>query len=452
MRKKAAYEIIEKYIISARLASPLHTGIATGTGQEVLIHPVDDVPFIQASGLTGALRDYYQNRFGEKEAAALFGSANDTEGEERSLLRVTDGVFDTENKPVIELRPRVKIDPVSGTVSASTISGSGSISGHKFETEYIGSGASFRFCVYAYGKEDSLEKVRANLMSAFSALDQGIITLGGHKSSGCGKVEIEKLLHKSFDLRTSDGRKAWGEEYDDKAVGYDDLKSSLTKQEDNSYVITVDGELESSILIKGYQVAGFGKDVPDAVNIRNAVGDFIIPGTALKGAVRNRAEWIAEYLHLGDGIIEELFGSQTTGKDGVVGNAVFYDAVIGTAETNEKAAVSHRIHVDKFTGGVFNKGLFHEKPAYGNVRIRIDVKNRTGADRDAGILLMILRDLACGYFSLGGGAHIGRGFLKVSSANVEKGGKTATIDFQADRISDESALLSGCIAAVGKGA
>lgn len=451
MRTKVDYEIVEKYVISAQLVSPLHTGTAVGTGQEVLIHPVDDFPFIQASSLTGAMRDYYQARFGEKEAAALFGSANDGDTLDQRLIRITDGVFCGENKPVIELRPRVRIDPASGTVSASIIGGSGSKTGHKFDTEYIGKGAVFRFCVYAFGREGTLEKVRENLMSTFSGLHQGIITLGGHKSAGCGRVEIDRLYHRQFDLRSDSGRKEWGLEQNDKIADYEDLKPFLKKETDSSYIITVEGEVENSIMVKGYQVAGFGKDIPDAVNIRDAVGDFIIPGTSLKGVLRNRAEWIAEYLHLEEKVVEELFGSKESGPGAVVGNGVFYDAVIGTAEANENASVSHRIHIDKFTGGVFNKGLFHEKPAYGKVKIRIDVKNRKGVDQGVGLLIMVLRDLANGYMNLGGGGHIGRGFLDVSSICIEKDQKKSVIDFKTDRITDESGLLNGCIAAVGKG-
>lgn len=50
------YQKIIKYLVTAVCAQPLHIGSASGEKEEVLVHPTDDRPFIQASSLAGVLR------------------------------------------------------------------------------------------------------------------------------------------------------------------------------------------------------------------------------------------------------------------------------------------------------------------------------------------------------------------------------------------------------------
>ena len=151
------------------------------------------------------------------------------------------------------------------------------------------------------------------------------------------------------------------------------------------------------------------------MNIQNAQKDYIIPGTSLKGALRSRVMYIAEYLGLDQRTVDEIFGSGSA-KDirGTVGNARFLDSVIGTREDNDKNEMSHRIHIDKFTGGVMNRSLFTEKSASGDINLRIDIVNKYIPERAVGLIIMALRDMANGICSIGGGYHIGHGFLEIS--------------------------------------
>ena len=43
------YKVVEKYTVTAELTQPMHIGSAGGSKGEILIHPVDDVPFIRGS-------------------------------------------------------------------------------------------------------------------------------------------------------------------------------------------------------------------------------------------------------------------------------------------------------------------------------------------------------------------------------------------------------------------
>ena len=91
------YQKIIKYLVTAVCAQPLHIGSASGEKEEVLVHPTDDRPFIQASSLAGVLRQYYTVTHGEEQAEGLFGArrfetdANACDGASR--VRFGDGVF-----------------------------------------------------------------------------------------------------------------------------------------------------------------------------------------------------------------------------------------------------------------------------------------------------------------------------------------------------------------------
>ena len=54
------YDKIIKYEAVAVCTQPLHIGSAVGDKEEVLIHPVDDIPFIQATSIAGVFRNYYE--------------------------------------------------------------------------------------------------------------------------------------------------------------------------------------------------------------------------------------------------------------------------------------------------------------------------------------------------------------------------------------------------------
>ena len=111
----------------------------------------------------------------------------------------------------------------------------------------------------------------------------------------------------------------------------------------------------------------------------------------------------------------------------------------------------HRIHIDKFTGGVINGALFSEKPVAGKINIEISVSSRKGqrdADRTCGLLLLALRDLAAGRFNLGSGFSVGKGFITVQSLTVTDGNKDASAEITFGKYpetDDPEGILTKCI-------
>ena len=119
--------------------------------------------------------------------------------------------------------------------------------------------------------------------------------------------------------------------------------------------------------------------------------------------------------------------------------------------------IAHRIHIDKFTGGVIHGGLFSEKNVAGDMTIRIVIKNNKStdiSDKVCGLLIMALRDFAIGAMSVGGGYSVGKGILSVKKIIIEKNSNSKSrseIDFSQKKIFDETGIIKACLRSVQKG-
>ncbi len=80
--------------------------------------------------------------------------------------------------------------------------------------------------------------------------------------------------------------------------------------------------------------------------------------------------------------------------------------------------LSYRIHIDKFTGGVFSKGLFKEKNAAGDMKLKMDIQDRNHPEATLALLTLALRDLAVHTMSLGSGYSIGKGMVDVKKIEI----------------------------------
>ena len=448
MAGRFQYHKVIKYLVAATCTEPLHIGSSTGEKESVLVHPVDNVPFLQASGIAGVFRSYFEKCNGVEAADALFGSMKGTEdaAEQQSKVRFSDGIL---QNAVLERRPRVSINRTTGTCDASVIQGTDRTAGHRFNMEYVAAGAKVSFCVYLYDEEkkEALEEV-------FAALHSGILQMGGQKSNGCGYLAIGALYCRSFDLTRAEDRAAWAEEEALKESSYENLTESICKQQVTAerYEITVTGQTEGTLLVKSIAVEGSGSDAPDSENIRNAEKNYIVPGSSFKGAVRSQMERIASYLGC-EAKIKEAFGVKGKKNErGSVGCLYFYDTVVGDREQNDLVEPSHRIHIDKFTGGVMNGGLFSERNVFGEVSFRVAVKESGHRDGICGILLMALRDLAIGTMSVGSGFNIGKGIIQVSRITVKDlaAQTEAVLDFTTGTVTDVAGIVSKCMAAASK--
>ena len=453
------YDTVTKYRICAICDGPLHIGSAAGSKEEVLTHPVDGVPFVQASGITGVCRSFCERLQREKSEDdtiidGLFGGVGYDEGDrsadERSRLRIEDGRF-LESSVKMELRPHVCIDRKTGTAGNVKVEGDYRNSGQKYDMEYVGTGSQFTFNAYLYLQSDDANSVLyRELFEAFlSAMNNGEVYIGGKTSSGAGKLRLkEKVKRRIYDLTTTEGRTAWAEELPDTDDGMEEC--ALDKSASiSAYTITMNGTTENLMQIKSIAVSAFGQDDPKSENIKNARNEYIIPGSSVKGSFRSRIERIAKYLDLEE-VVNEMFGSASekdnTGKSG---NVRFCDVVIKDPVTIN----SHGIHIDKFTGGVINGGLFIEQNVAGALNIGIEILDRGKPERSLGLLILALRDLAIGSFNLGNGYGKGKGFINVSQISISdmKNNKKAVIHLgEKNEVEDQNEIIKTALASLEK--
>lgn len=454
--EQAVYSQVYKYIIRAECQQPLHVGSAMGSqyDAEVLTHPIDDRPFIQATSLAGVFRDYYTQVCGKDSAQELFGKAVGDENESsKSKIQFTDGIFDKDTIQ-IELRSRIKINNETGTVQNNVTKESEKNSGQKFEMEYIGAGAKLEFTVYLYDVRKEFEK---QFYECLAGIQSGNIQVGGQKSNGCGCLKLNQVLYKKFNLKKDTDRNQWFDEDDLKNDEYEmlDLKKDLPKPEKkDAYDIHVSAKTDGELLIKAMAVLSEDSeaDTPDAKNMQNAEKEYIIPATSLKGALRNRMELIASYKNIDKKIIDQIFGKASSDvEEGNVGNICFYDTVVGKKEENDANKLRIRIHIDKFTGGVMNGALFSEQCVAGDVEFHIRILDREKQEQTAkqtcALVALALRDMANGQVTLGSGYSIGRGFFDVQKIKItDRNSKTCSIDFKQKSIQDQNEILSSCLA------
>ena len=441
------YDKVIKYIISAKCEGPLHIGSSVGGKEDVLIHPVDNLPFVQASSIAGVFRSYAQT-FMDVDADELFGTSHidkeKSSTEQQSRVRFTDGNFDMRSLKM-ELRPHVKIDRKTGSVSSSKSSG------QKFDIEYIGAGARFNTVLYVYINTKDNQSIETNVKEILGAMKAGYLQFGAKKSSGAGIIIPISVKRKVFLMSDENDRKAWFDEESLDENYYEEIIESLPNviNQKNKYRVTVKGKTEGNILIKGLSVSSFGEGAPDSENIRNANGDYIIPGSSLRGAIRGQMEKICSYLGK-EALIDASFGKVGINKEeGYDGNLMFADAVIGNRMTNDMADLRHRIHIDKFTGGVFQQGLFAEKNAVGDLELEITIVNKNQPDATLGLLLMAIRDLASKVMTLGSGFATGKGFIDVSEIIVNCGDDVAKVTYKDTiQVEDSNNIIKNAIEAL----
>ena len=514
------YKVVEKYTVTAELTQPMHIGSAGGSKGEILIHPVDDVPFIQASGIAGVFRSYCTKYYSEDIAKKFFGESRvsdketssagqkkvpenadqgvdiDVQSRAGSRLKISDGYFLTSGTVAdlqaeekesgiqsgigLELRPRVEINPVTGSAAASRIKGSGKTSGHKFETEYIGAGALCRFTVYDMSPDVSVDKDnksegRRLMECIFAAMNSEDIQFGGQKSNGCGYMKVESVKFKRFDLTDRKQLRLWINEDSVTDKDMETITVSAQGPSASAYRITVTGKTENRLLVKAIAVENKDGSAPDARNMQNHAGEYIVPASSFKGAVRARTEKVLKYLETDkrldvSDILQDSFGSNMARDTNTLGNLRFFDTIVrdvwedaGEKQEDEKsdvksgvkgeaawdlarrASVDHKIHIDKFTGGVMNKALVTENTIGGEITFRINILNMKSPDKTCAVLLMVLRDLANGQFNIGSGYASGKGFIDVHTITVNAGQEEAVLDFESGTVTDEHAIIRRCM-------
>jgi hypothetical protein len=154
----------------------------------------------------------------------------------------------------------------------------------------------------------------------------------------------------------------------------------------------------------GLLVRGDGRtgDPADAAHLRSG-GSPVLPGSGVAGALRARALRIARVVRArqqdAERWVDRLFGTAARASRLRVSESPLEGG---------QALRATRVRIDRFTGGVVGGHRFDEEPYYGGAaRLLLEVRDpRPG---EAGLVLLLLKDLLTGDLPLGGTAGVGRG-------------------------------------------
>lgn len=375
-----SYTCAVRYWLRGHCAAPLRTGNGDADLQQVL-RRWDGRPILPGTSLAGALRA----RLDPDQAETFFGSID----QEGSVL-LSDLVFDAGTRMV--LRPRLQLDRRSGTAAP----------GAKFDVAHLETGSAFAGALVWRGRPEERQAAARVLESLLADLDAGLIRLGAQKSNGFGRVRLDTVRTRLYELTRPADRQAWLADADDPVP--DAARTiRLPAPSADGITFTVHARMED-FLVKASAGIGVGSQGIDAVNLREA-GRAVLPGSGLKGAMRAHLESLTA---LSPNLAEPcrtLFGWSAAGNTaGAAGRLRVSDGVLradGTARTVT------RIRIDRFTGGVQRGALFQEQPCSGWCDFTVTLPN--AEDAFGALVAVALRDLGLGLYTLGSGTALGRG-------------------------------------------
>jgi CRISPR/Cas system CSM-associated protein Csm3 (group 7 of RAMP superfamily) len=420
-----------KIVIQGRIKteSPLHIGCGSDerSDSDILLGN-DGKAFIPATAFIGVLKHSItqkDNAFKE-QLQNFWGYTNRKEGKQSSV-RCSDLICISETRTVI--RDGIGIDNKTGMVKHQK----------KYDYEILERNSLFSVKIeFAFTHEDEA-LVKQMAASIFTLLESGCIQMGAKTNNGLGKIRLCKDATKIylFDFSKKIDVLNW---LTQKFLPANEIRlnslGSPFSAATHRFWMDATLILKHSLIIKSYPN---NPAMPDAVHIQS-LDDPVLTGSSLKGAIRARAERIVKTLDKPDTIVRNLFGyvDKTPGaKEARKGKVRVHEIVM----PQFVAELQNRIKIDRFTGGTIEGALFDSMPLFqddSNKVIRVIVEVPKCKAAEAGLLLLVLKDLWTGDIAIGGEKNVGRGVFKGTSAFIEWNSERFTLDEDFSRIPPET--------------
>jgi len=406
--------------------SPLHVGSGRDERSDLdILLDTEGKPFIPATSFIGILRHAVQERFPEKFEKNFWGYTENDDGRQSALCCSDLTLANAPSTDDIVTRDGIRIDNTKGLVKK----------GGKFDFELLERGSRFGFKFELTFREQDEAVVKQTARAIYDLLAEGGVRLGAKTNSGFGYirlVEAETRIYLFDFSRDENGsRKAKNSPQDDvcnwlkqnfseqNSISVAELGEPVSAKE-KRFSITATLRLKNSLIVRSY---ARDPKMSDTTQLKSRK-DWVIPGNSLKGAIRARAERIVNTLELknAEHIINELFGKvddERRSKNAKKGRVRMWE--ITMAQNDFPAELQTRIRVDRFTGGVIEGGLFDSMPIFApkqdkTMTLHLDVRNCK--EYEAGLLLLVLKDLWSGDLAIGGEKNIGRGVFQGERAEI----------------------------------
>ncbi len=445
-------ELARKLIINCKLRT--ESPLLIGSGQDdgltdiLLLKDKQGKPFIPGTALAGVLRSEMAGIYGEAAADSLFGNLDADDGRQ-SMLCVSDVVLESKG---IVIRDGVAVDELTGVAKT----------GAKFDYEALERGAEGTVLLELTVRKAFLNKsvsgfsyqhnsfaakgdCYGEMAASLADLLTSGIKLGAMTSKGYGKVAaVEPARVCDFDFGQHSAAAKWLQYLEkEKLPEAFYVANGQTVKSAADFYLSVDCRLQGGLLVRDTDVSEEQKaDNIVAVQLKSC-DDYVIPGTSWKGVLRHQAYKILLALtHNNVAKVEELqnesFGFARNGADGAqIGGK---KSRLEVEETYiKKSALFPKKHsrnrIDRFTGSTVDTALFTDEPVWQQekgqapIKLRVCMKNCTEAE--AGLMLLLLKDLWLGNINVGSGKGSGRGVLRGSHCEISYQGKDYVLDDKA---------------------
>lgn len=411
-------KFISEYKVSIVNTTPLKIGNGKDE-MDILIDKNTQKPFILGSSIAGAMKSYLIDLGEEDSVNRVFGSEIDNGGD--SKIYIYDSIG---NKLEISSRPGIRRSYEYGT----------SLDKGKYETSFIDIDTHFEMRIKLLAKDkEELDMEKDIIRKSIGGFISSNLRLGANKMNGFGSFKVDKVEVADFNLSKKEDLKNYI--LDNKTFKNINIEK-FEEENNNGYIeFSFKGEVIDSIIVK----QNLESDEIDCENMKNSKKEDIIPGSTIKGLIREYSTKILNTLDKDISIVEKIFGNSPDNKENhTIGRLLAQDVVI----KNPKYCTYNRIKVDRFTGGVITSGKFNEKRVKGNVEIKLSLRKLSDENETKvaiGMIAMTLRDLGLSKLTIGSSSSVGSGRFLGKEIDIIDNNKKMKIDFNDSlEISDKS--------------
>ena len=429
--------------------SPLHIGCGLSDRSDLdVLLDIDDRPYIPATGFVGVLnhslllQDADQLSY-KKDLEKFWGYSKGEDGRQSSF-RCSDLICQSPDSKIV-IRDGIKIDDKTGIVEDKG----------KYDYEIVERGAVFDLKIeFTYTDSDE-QFVKKMVSTIYAELIKNNIKIGAKTNNGFGEIQLvenENTAIRIFDFSQKKDVYDWlvNKGLNGRIIPKDQIIKELGEPFEivnNRLVIDACLKLKNSVIIRSYSNI---PEMPDSTHIKS-LDDWVLTGSTIKGAIRARANRIVNTLDNSEEIIKELFGhvdDKTRSKDSKKGRVRVKEVVLPKYIAEQQT----RIKIDRFTGGTIGAALFDSMPLFvdfNDKALKIEIIVENCKDSEAGLLLLVLKDLWTGDLAVGGEKNIGRGVFEGLIATVDYNNSLIEIDKDFGNIAEtDKALLESYVTAL----
>lgn len=420
--------VIARIVLTGKLVVQSPLCISDGAGEENQANDKDihvqknkqGHPFIPGTSMCGVLRDFMAEILDKDLESVLFGSSSNDGAQ--SLVQVYDTVLKGAN---IAYRDGVAINYYTGVAK----------DGAKYDYEVVDSGdGPFRLEVVIRQKNAAeKDKIRKAVILIKDKLIGGI-QLGAMTAKGLGFVKLKQPKLGYYDLADNyDDVKAWFINPEVTGANASDRMKDEVEQDVLHQVPMFEGNfaLRSTMIIRSDNMDIKENDNKhiDKVFLKNSKGQYVVPGSSLKGVLRHQARYILDKLchkkeTIAESFLNDLMGYSENIEERQKSRFYVAESIL-TDAVKEKVITRNRI--DRITGGVMDSALFTTVPVYQDkagekaLHVKFFIKpasNQQNNPAEIGLALLLFRDLWQGRIAIGGETGVGRGTLQGLSGKI----------------------------------